>query len=160
MDPSELARIPKTTYTVLDRGIPTTAQAVTMPLGAAYALPHTLAGTDPTISGHWTGRALPARFRRRNLAEIDLTDLALTMRWLVRTEAGYLCGAWLDVATLAFAPITVAVTYRQPAPAERFGYRIEFTGSIALDHRAGGYALGFAGRFGSSGPGAFTVGQL
>lgn len=158
MESGRLIPITRTTYTVVDRGVVTDAQADVSPYGCAYAIP------DETLIGSgekWIACSVPAGFVRRHLAGVDLTHIELTMRWLANPASRYIIGAHLDVVLKNDEPLTVIVTYFQPVRvASGDDIAIPFHGVIALELQPGDHSVPFAGAIDSSGGGSFTVGQL
>ena len=152
-----LARIVKTHYTVIDRGVPTGAQLHVLPFGCAYAIPNALAVEGP--SDCWQPCAIGAVFVRRDLSALDLTRIDLTMRWLLSPRDGYIMGGYLDVLLTNGEPVTVTVKYDQPiADASTGAYVIPFGGAIALDQLPDNPSVPFHGSIGPGVEGSFTVG--
>jgi len=150
-----LAPILKTTYTVIDRGVPSAAQAAVLPFGCAYAMP-----TDPCADEErWLPCWVTAELRCAQRMSVDLTGIELTMRWLVNPSSHYIMGAYLDVE-LVDAPLTVTVTYRQPrVDTCGAGYVIPFGGIIARDDLPGDHRVPYRGNIGPASSGAFIIGQ-
>lgn len=146
----------RTTYTVVDRGVPTAAQANVLPFGCAYAISDDLQVEDPRE--RWVRCSIGAVFVRRDLADLDLTRIDLTMRWLVNPVNRYIIGGYLDVLLAEPEPVTVTVTYVQPKGLS-CGHVIPFRGTIALDLLPGSHSVPFTGTISPSGAGSFTVGR-
>jgi hypothetical protein len=152
-----LARIVRTTYTVVDRGVPTGAQEHVFPFGCAYAMPDEL-GME-TSAECWLPCSIGAVFARRDPSALDLTQIDLTMRWLCSPCDGYIMGGYLDVLLAHGEPVTVTVSYEQAVASLAGGYLIPFRGAIALDQLAGNPSVSFNGSIGPRGGGLFTVGR-
>jgi hypothetical protein len=154
-----LERIVRTTYTVVDRGVPTGAQTNVLPFGCAYAIPDESTAESPP--DRWVPCSLGAVFVRRDLSALDLTRIDLTMRWLASPPDGYIMGGYLDVLLADRNPLTVTVSYEQPgADSVTGGYVIPFRGVIALDQLPWNPSVSFFGSIGPRGAGSFTVGNV
>jgi|GEM_PF-5173132 len=157
MEP-RLMPIVTTTYTVVDRGVPTNAQTKAAPFGCAYAIPdESFAANDE----QWVACSVPAGFVCTHLGGVDLTGIELTMRWLANRAKRYIVGGYLDVLLKNDEPLTIMVTYFQPVSvASGDGVAIPFHGRIAVGPMPGDHSVPFVGAIDSSGGGSFTVGQL
>ncbi|GAB2652580.1 hypothetical protein GCM10027169_17040 [Gordonia jinhuaensis] len=159
---SGAARLGKTNYTVVDRGVRTWAQDYAGQLGCAYAIPARMEIEAAQHYSPWTRATVEPRFRIDNIHGVDLAVLEPMISWRISRCRRYICNTYFDTAPLrqrtwTRTAFTVTICYDQPVLSASRS-TIGFTGTISLDLMPGENTVGFHGIVCSDGTGDFDIG--